>query len=167
MEPGSSWETNSYSLLKKFPNSYETWSQQKYYERMEVSELKQKGVSYVIKSIKWVRCERTRSSACKNADESMLQELLIAREDRNRYWRFWRTRHLNICSSRVFYPEHGNRSSCLTKTATVHTSIREVSDSNLDLHIGYLDWDFSWFLSVPPGKYRDSSSIGLRPLSSK
>jgi hypothetical protein len=35
--------------------------------------------------------------------------------------------------------------------------IREVPGSNLGPETGYPDWDFSWFFSVPPEKFRDST----------
>jgi hypothetical protein len=50
---------------------------------------------------------------------------------------------------------------------TPWTYVLEVLALNLGRDTGFLDYDFSWFSSVPPGKCRDITSIKSRRLLSK
>jgi hypothetical protein len=43
----------------------------------------------------------------------------------------------------------------MVKWLTLH--IQEALGSNLGWETGYPDSDFSWFFTVPPGKYEDSA----------
>jgi hypothetical protein len=49
----------------------------------------------------------------------------------------------------------------------LHTSIGDMLGSNLYWETGYPDWIFAFFPSVPPGKFRESTSFGPRLHPSK
>jgi hypothetical protein len=52
-------------------------------------------------------------------------------------------------------------------TVTVQTCNREVRGSTVVWIIVYSDWGFSWFSLVPPGKFRDTTSVTPRALPCK
>jgi hypothetical protein len=52
---------------------------------------------------------------------------------------------------------HRNTPNVVVEWLTLLLSILEVTGSILSSDIGYPEWGFSWFLTVPPGECRDST----------